>query len=162
MGVNCAVRIDDIHDGTSSTIFVAELRVGVSQRDRRGCWALGGTPSSSLFGFGLGDCSCPNPADDESDDMVGCTYLRNTDPGAAALLSEGMSCFGATNTNDQGAARSTHPGGLHVGLADGSVCFITDFVESRKDAAAYPWPGDCVWTRLIASNDGYPVPGGSF
>ncbi len=162
MGVNCAVRIDDITDGTSNTILLAEMRVGVSQRDRRGCWALGGAASSALVGFGIGDSYCPNPTGDESDDIVGCTYLRNTDPGANALISMGMSCFGSTNTNDQGAARSMHPGGLQVAMADGSVCFINDFVQSSPSPATYPWPEDCVWTRLIASADGYPVSGGSF
>ena len=39
--VNVTRSISQISDGTTNTIMLAELRVGLSERDRRGVWAMG-------------------------------------------------------------------------------------------------------------------------
>ena len=41
MGMNVALKIGQITDGTSQTILVGELRAGLSEFDPRGTWALG-------------------------------------------------------------------------------------------------------------------------
>ena len=163
MGCNASTSIAEITDGTSNTMLLAEMRVGLSERDRRGCWALGGAASSALFAFGLQDANGPNPRYDLSDDIAGCDYLKNTSPGQAALLSEGMTCIEAGG-NDQGASRSCHPGGVHIALADGSVFFVSDHVNIVGPGTdpSPPWPTGSVWDALIGSRDGWVIQGNSF
>ena len=161
--INLSIGINGIRDGTSNTILLAELRVGLVEQDRRGCWALGGASSSAAVAFGsIGDANGPNPHADYSDDIIGCDYLRNTSPGAEALLDAGMSCY-SSSQNGQGASRSCHAGGVHVALADGSVRFIGDYINITGPITTnYPWPSMSVWDRLIASSDGLPISGDSF
>jgi prepilin-type N-terminal cleavage/methylation domain-containing protein len=171
MGCNCAVRIADIRDGTSYTILVCEIRVGYNERDRRGCWALGGGHSSALFGFGShygNDTNGPNPHPaDYGDDMVGCDYLRDTSPGNSTMVSEGMSCYDG-GQNISGGARSCHPGGVQIALCDGSVCWVGDYINTVGPIkySSYPWPcwwpTGSVWDRLIASDDGMMISGNDF
>ena len=164
MGIpNVSVGINGIRDGTSNTILLVELRVGVSEKDRRGCWALGAASSSAAVGFGsIGAANGPNPRADYSDDILGCDYLRNTAPGAEALLDAGMSCY-PNSMNGQGASRSCHPGGVHVALADGSVRFVGDYINIIGPLTSNsPWPSMSVWDRLIASADGLPISGDAF
>ena len=174
MGANCAVGFDQIRDGSSYTILISEIRVGVSERDRRGCWALGGSPTSAVFGYGshgggTNDGNGPNPRTDYADDMAGCGYLRDTSPGAAALLHEGMTC--AITPGDysiSGSARSRHPDGVHIALCDGGVHFISDYVNiigtflDTEDEDAFWLPTGSVWDRLITSDDGLILSGNDF
>jgi prepilin-type N-terminal cleavage/methylation domain-containing protein/prepilin-type processing-associated H-X9-DG protein len=170
MGCNCAARIADIRDGTSFTILVGEMRVGYNTRDRRGCWALGGSASSALFGYGShyqNDTNGPNPhPPDNGDDMVGCNYLRNTAPGNATMVIEGMSCYeGAGAYNASGACRSCHPGGVQIALCDGSVTFIGDYINVIGPVpyiSGTLWPSGSVWDRLIASDDGMAISGNAY
>jgi prepilin-type N-terminal cleavage/methylation domain-containing protein len=166
MGYNCAVDFSRIRDGTSCTILVGEMRVGVSDHDRRGCWALGGACSSALFGYGShqgNDSNGPNPRGDFVDDMAGCDYLRNTSPGAGALLSEGMSCYATSGSYTIAtAARSCHPGGVQITLCDGSVCFIGDHVNIIGPVPYSVWPTESVWDRLITSDDGLTLSANDF
>jgi prepilin-type N-terminal cleavage/methylation domain-containing protein len=162
MGSNASLGFSGIRDGSSNTMLLAELRVGVSEKDIRGSWALGGAGPSALFAFGVGDANGPNPAGDFSDDLVGCDYLRNTAPGAAAMLSDGMSCSPGPY-NDQAGSRSCHPGGVHIALADGSIRFVGTYVDTTgTTSSTYPWPTNSVWSCLIGSSDGYPISGDAF
>ena len=65
MGFNRAVRIQDVSDGTSKTVLLAEIRTGLFPYDNRGVWALGVAASSSLWGHGGidGDNYGPNCAE---------------------------------------------------------------------------------------------------
>ena len=54
MGSNLSMGVSEIYDGTSNTVLLAELRVGIVKEDRRGTWALGGACASALWGHGLG------------------------------------------------------------------------------------------------------------
>ena len=47
MGMNVALSIPKITDGTAKTILIGELRAGVSEFDPRGTWALGASRSFS-------------------------------------------------------------------------------------------------------------------
>jgi prepilin-type N-terminal cleavage/methylation domain-containing protein len=42
MGANTSLRIDDIRDGATNTILVAEIRAGLIPQDTRGVWAMSG------------------------------------------------------------------------------------------------------------------------
>jgi prepilin-type processing-associated H-X9-DG protein len=160
MGANSAVSIAGITDGTSNTFLLVEIRAGLNDHDRRGCWALGGAGSSAVFRYGTGgDAAGPNPPAQNADDIYGCPYLKTTSPGVDTLLRERMGCYESSAYNQQAGAHSCHPGGVHVALADGSVRFVGDFIEIVGTDANNGVP---VWDRLIGSADGYPISGSSF
>ena len=50
-----------------------------------------------------------------------------------------------------------HPGGVNVCLADGSVRFISDFIELGTDIDNLG-----VWDKLYLSNDGLPINGSKY
>lgn len=157
MSYNRAVRLAEVTDGLSSTLMIGEIRAGLSDQDRRGVWAMGTAGSSALFWHGCGgDCNGPNPPNDNSDDIEGCSILQTT-IGSAKLLQEKMTCW-PTCDSYQSSARSLHPGGLVITLCDGSVHFLSDRIETSG-----PW-GDCAvsaaWDKLISSGEGEPLPAG--
>ncbi|MEM9185103.1 MAG: DUF1559 domain-containing protein [Planctomycetota bacterium] len=161
MGGNTAVRISQITDGTSKTLMLAEVRVGLSSFDRRGTWALGGSGASSIWAHGSDDCVGPNDCRPGSDNIRWCDEVTD-DVGELGMLQECMACNrGGAGGSNQAGARSRHPGGVHAAFADGSVHFITDFVEK-----GFPFDINTsepnveqfgVWQRLSASADGLVV-----
>ncbi len=170
MGANVSLSVAQIRDGTSNTILLGELRAGISTNDRRGAWALSGPGSSSLWGHASDDCPRPNASEIGSDNLLDCDAIAASAGGVESLASQGMGCCtGASNT--QGGLRSTHTGGVTICLADGSVRFINDMIETTVS----PWywqdslttfstnPDNFkVWQRLNASCDGLPVDGSKF
>jgi type II secretory pathway pseudopilin PulG len=153
MRINKNTKMSQIVDGTTHTLLAAEIRIGLSEIDRRGVWAMGASGASNLTWHGFdGDCNGPNPANDSSDDIFGCDRLHTT-VGLATLLQERMSCWQPCPSY-QAAPRSRHaPGGVHVVMCDGSVHWITDDVNTNG-----PWGACCsVWDRLVAAKDGLPV-----
>jgi prepilin-type N-terminal cleavage/methylation domain-containing protein/prepilin-type processing-associated H-X9-DG protein len=152
MGVNEAVKLRQVIDGTTKTILVAEIRIGLTEMDRRGVWAMGAAGASAMFWHGYGgDCNGPNPANDSSDDVEGCSTIIRT-VGLDFMRKQRMTCWEPCPSY-QASARSQHgPGGVQVAFVDGSVHFIDDGVNTTG-----PWGGCCgVWDRLIASADGTP------
>ena len=88
------------------------MRTGahLSLGDPRGTWALG-FPGASVISAGYTwDCTSPNNTDDNADDCEG-------------SVNDAMGGMGAWQPCpfQQATARSRHPGGVLVGLADGSV-----------------------------------------
>ncbi|MBN2291327.1 MAG: DUF1559 domain-containing protein [Pirellulales bacterium] len=157
MGPNLSVSINEIKDGTTQTLLLGEIRIGLNEHDPRGSWAFGTSGASSLYCYGsVSDCNGPNPANDFSDNLYvdDCLYLRNTSPGVNDLLANKMSCLPATN--DSSAARSAHPDGVCVALCDGSVRFLSDYIEimPTQPLWPWPWPAGSTWDRLISSSDG--------
>ncbi len=151
--INNKTKISQITDGTSHTILAGEIRIGLSELDRRGVWAMGAAGASNLTSHGFGgDCNGPNPANEQSDDIVGCSDLVRQ-LGPALLTQERMTCC-LECSSYQAAPRSRHaPGGVHVAMCDGSVHWIDDGINTSG-----PW-GECcsVWDRLVAARDGSPV-----
>ncbi len=161
MGMSQALKLGDILDGTSNTMMVAEIRAGVSERDRRGAWAMGGPGSSATMANGRnGDDAGPNVCSDASDDIEDCTFLYSGQgPGMNMMLSECMSCWVGCG-NHQATARSKHPGGVIVTCADASVHFVSDNVDTggqwacssnEANIAACPMS---VWDRFCVASDG--------
>ncbi len=143
MSSNHALRLGDINDGTSNTMMLAEVRVGLSPPDRRGTWAMGVPGASLLMMHGLGgDANGPNPCGVESDDIEGCSGLDQP-----TLAAECMTCWPSSQSY-QAAPRSRHPGGVMAATGDASVHFISDNIQRGTGST---WG---VWDRFCAANDG--------
>ena len=162
MGANVSLSIPQITDGTTKTLLVAELRVGLAEVDRRGTWALGLPGASSLWGHGLTVESGPNGIIHDSigrcDEIVGTV-------GQLMLQRESMVCDPLQDPSTNTAhSRSRHTGGVFACLADGSVRFVGDEIDCGdpyaagglfRDAAGKPAPATIgVWQRLNAARDG--------
>jgi prepilin-type N-terminal cleavage/methylation domain-containing protein len=150
----------EITDGTTHTIVLAELRVGVDERDRRGVWAMGMCASNlhcRHAGYAINDCNRYN------DDIMGGTQFASEIDMLAAQ------CMGVdvnVGFSGQSTVRSRHPGGALVAMADASVHFLDDFIdfgdigqigeyieyETGKDYTRFR-----VWQRLLMSQDDHAL-----
>ena len=167
--INRGAKISQIEDGTSQTIMLGEIRVGLSQNDRRGVWAMGMTGSSILSEHASNYTGGPNDCSVGNDDLADADKVI-ADVGQQNLTSECMMPFDGWPNSAQTTVRSKHPGGVHVALCDGSVRFITDNIQSSQGDVGYKnsCDGDGtvsnvgtdkfgVWQRLNSSNDGYVI-----
>lgn len=159
MGANVACSIDDIVDGVSQTILLGELRIGLSEKDRRGVWAMGAPAASSLWGHASDDGIGPNNCAAASDNVNGCSEIWS-DVGSSRITRECMGCCRSCQSS-QGTARSRHPGGVNVCMVDGSVRFISDFIE-KGSAWTLSLNDFRTWERLNASADRLPIDMTSF
>ncbi len=157
---NQALSMRQITDGTSKTILLAEMRAGVGPSDRRGVWAMGMCGSSfhcRHAGYPPNDCG------DTNDDVFGVQDIID-EVGFASLSVQCMAPDPGTNESGQSVVRSMHPGGVNAALADASVRFIGDFVETGDFSVAGKITVDqttpdqfLTWQRLNISRDAYPV-----
>lgn len=164
MGANVAASASDIYDGTSNTILLAELRAGVSQYDPRGTWALNMCGASSIWQMGSDDSNGPNHCAVGADNFGSKTMCDDTkaDMGTTNALAECMSC--CAGCGGQATTRSCHPDGVYTAFADGSVHFISNYIERGTLWAIWPDATTGVnplntgnfltWQRLCASQDG--------
>ncbi|QDT68869.1 Type II secretion system protein G precursor [Planctomycetes bacterium MalM25] len=158
--VDQSLSISKITDGTSKTLMLMELRAGVDETDRRGVWAMGMCGSS--FHCRHIDAP-PNGCVPSHDDVRDGPDLVNR-LGAEGLNQKCMGVDAGVNNSGQSTVRSMHPGGVVAGLADASVRFIGDFVETgdfvlggeigveqtRQDTFL-------TWQRLNVSRDSFTV-----
>jgi prepilin-type N-terminal cleavage/methylation domain-containing protein len=148
-----------ITDGTTNTIMLGEMRVGLSSQDRRGVWAMGMCGSNFHCRTAWNGATQPNDCKTGVDDVYDIQKVID-ELGDATLKGECMD--GATVDSGQSVIRSVHPGGAFVALADGSVRFITDFVDSGPVVyEGYVGQNGApteetfrVWQRLNVSADG--------
>jgi hypothetical protein len=135
-GFNASLGAQDFSQaGLSNMVALDEIRAGVHLLDVRGSWALGFIGASVAAHHGIyGDDGGPNNGSLSADDIVGCSALKAAF-GAEALVQQCMPCHSDPNpaeeVNGQATARSMHLGGVHVGLLDGSVHFVTNAVDQR-------------------------------
>jgi prepilin-type N-terminal cleavage/methylation domain-containing protein/prepilin-type processing-associated H-X9-DG protein len=145
MGINWGCPIARIPDGSSNTIMVNEVRIGVDTNDRRGVWAMGLAGASVTAASANGDSTTPNDANPKSDDIENCQNI--TDYTNLYLQRMGCSWDNSPNNwaNWQAQARSQHRGGVNTCFADGSVRFIEDTIS------------ETTWYYLLCRDDGNVV-----
>jgi prepilin-type N-terminal cleavage/methylation domain-containing protein len=115
-GINFGARFSDIKDGTSNTMVLTEyLRSRGASNDQRGMpW--GDQP-------GYGQVYTQLSPNSNSPDFL---YQGWCDNQPAA----GLPCIsGDWGPNNHVGARSRHTGGINVGLADGSIRFVSNNVD---------------------------------
>lgn len=154
MGINRSLSLGEIGDGTSNTMMISEVRVGLVEIDYRGTWALGLPGASSLWGHGFtGDANGPNACNLRSDDIRTCTQVQQAMGGIPATQVECMTCWEGCTQSWQATARTKHPGGIHAALADASVHYVSNWVESSGEYGA----AIALWDRFNTSNDGIAI-----
>ena len=150
MGVCASVPLKKISDGTSHTMLLGEVRIGLTQYDHRGTWAMGTAGASALFSHGYSsNATGPNPCGYWADSSRNGTYLCYTDPGIPVLASACMVCTPSA-ANLQAGSRSAHSGGIYSAFCDGSVHFISDLIDTGGPYAPVP----AAWDHLITCCDG--------
>jgi hypothetical protein len=144
------ISLAQITDGASQTILLGEVRSGVAPTDRRGTWAMGGPGSSMACAHGsLGDDNGPNACYPEGDDIWGGGKFQTSNTPTAYEYAD---CMTVNNGSSQQATwRSTHTEGVNCAMADASVHFISDSVETSGMNAYRGCPG-------AATSIGYPDP----
>ena len=152
-GVNYGARMAELvsQDGTSNTIMINELRVGINQGDRRGSWAMGVGGASLTAGHATGDSVAPNDNQEKSDDIEDCTALRQIIGKATVGMGDmrmGCSFDNAPMNwpNWQAQARSLHPGVVQACFCDGSTRTIPNNIATS------------VWYLLNSREDGQAIP----
>ena len=123
-GLNRGAKIGEIHDGTSKTMLMSEYLTGtdVDPPDVRGFFMTCQAGGSMIFTKYTPNTSAP-------DVLVGWSYnwcRRGLD-----RPEQNLPCVAGLSppTTNTAAARSRHPGGVHVLLADGSVQFAVDSID---------------------------------
>ncbi|MEO0529485.1 MAG: DUF1559 domain-containing protein, partial [Planctomycetota bacterium] len=155
-----ALSMKQITDGTSKTLMIAEMRAGVDETDRRGVWAMAMCGSS--FHCRHIDAP-PNDCTPSHDDVY-------EGPDLVTKISEvglNQQCMGVDRSVDasgQSTVRSQHPGGVIGALADASVRYFSDSIETGAFTLAGEIQAEqtneddfLTWQRLNVSRDSFTV-----
>lgn len=159
-GADIGMTVAKMADGTSKTIALLEIRTGLGPKDRRGVWAMQMIGSNILgqhgANYGLGPNDCQRGSDDIRDNVA---IIQET--GEATLLAECMMPFNSSswNVSAQSTSRSRHPGGIFAAMCDGSVQFISDFIDAgaQTDGLRCTESLFGAWQRLNCPDDGYVI-----
>jgi prepilin-type processing-associated H-X9-DG protein len=136
-GKNAQIKLLDITDGTSNTVMFAEIRRGAAPGSDRFDvtivpevqWGFSNPPTNPNNITRSAACNKTSPANNET----GLRYYRGF-PTAVLYThtvppnSKDRDCIDQLGSQFHLAARSAHPGGVNVALADGSVRFIRDSI----------------------------------
>ncbi|HMO84109.1 MAG TPA: DUF1559 domain-containing protein, partial [Lacipirellulaceae bacterium] len=159
-------NISQITDGASNTLLLGEMRAGLSSRDRRGVWAMGMCASNFHCRHAFNGTQGVNSCGGEEDDIFGKDLVQQ-DVGEGAMRAECMWANGWASA--QSVVRSVHPGGAYGAMADGSVRFLSNFIDAGQvgtgaflgeAGGSGQVPPDIldenfgVWQRLNVSADG--------
>lgn len=118
----------------------------------------GGCPSSLWAHGSAYDSNGPNNLDPGADDLIGCSDVHAAVGGPEALVRDyQMGCPSGSRANYQQSSRSMHPGGVYVGLCDGSLKWISNFIDIAGTAQRMS-----VWDRINCSVDGHFVDGSAY
>jgi type II secretory pathway pseudopilin PulG len=156
MGSGTALRIAAIRDGTSNTLLLTEVKIGLADIDYRGTWAMSAPGASCIWGVSLWDGHGPNECAIQADNLDNWTAVIST-VGAGRLQQECM--YPGQSHRNQAFPRSRHVGGVLVALADGSVHFVSDYIEKCSGTATAT--NLRAWERLVSSSDGMPFDAGA-
>lgn len=168
-GINRSNSLAKITDGASKTIMVAEMRVGMSDKDRRGVWAMALCGSSFHCNHVTNGTLPPNACGGSEDDILDSDDVI-AELGEDYLRSECMLPYDVGDQSGQSVVRSMHPGGAFVAMADASVRFVSDYVDCGAQGflpSSTPSKilGDNatpelfrVWQRLNVARDGMVIP----
>jgi|GEM_PF-229029 len=146
MGINYGAVLQEIPDGTSTTVLFTEVRIGVGPNDPRGVWALGYPGSSITAANAIGDCPTPNDRSETSDDVQGCPDFYYPGIGTRDRIGCNTGFANLGWPSWQAQSRSRHFGGVNACFADGSVHFIRDSIDQG------------VWFGVLSANDGSSIP----
>ncbi len=143
LSYNSQNNIAAITDGTSNTMIIGEVGDWVLEGTTRRDWRPG-----VQHGFAMGctgnnnnTTSLPNSGNGRVFNTTSIRYTINTKTSFNSACGDGV-CQNAGNNNP---LRSAHPGGVNVGLADGSIRFLRDSTTAATLA------------RLASMNDGLTV-----
>jgi prepilin-type N-terminal cleavage/methylation domain-containing protein/prepilin-type processing-associated H-X9-DG protein len=159
-------EVTQMEDGSSNTLMLGEMRAGISPRDRRGVWAMGMCVSNFHCRHAFNGTQGVNSCGGEEDDFLGVNNVRD-DVTEGTMRAECM--WGNGWASAQSVVRSTHPGGAYGAMCDGSVRFLSNFIDAglvgtgeflgSQGGANEVSPDTLdanfgVWQRLNASSDG--------
>ncbi len=140
-------RLDQVIDGTSTTLAFAEIRTRDHVADQRGAWALPWCGSTLLsFDFhpeiydgegSIVDKDKPPQGYEPYELSLGLTQYPNGPnpdvlyvcPDAAAAQFDRMPCNDAYRGYISAAPRSQHPGGVNSAFLDGHVGFLPNDID---------------------------------
>ena len=129
-------RIAEMIDGPSNTIVISEILTWGNRHDCRGCWGKNMGAIVSAYGRGRPRdgviwVGTPNAKTDSQpgghrfyrDAPVHCHNTRNLPPE--------LRCYDKSGDGARGGviARSRHSGGVHIGMGDGRIAFVSDNVD---------------------------------
>ncbi|MBI3839340.1 MAG: DUF1559 domain-containing protein [Planctomycetia bacterium] len=131
-GANHSTSFREFPNGLSKTVAVEEIRAGIDPLDRRGVWALGFIGCSVTAAHGTGGGNANKGPNRGEDFIQGCPELQQRL--GAQLQAENMPCSYRKipiEISERATARSEHSSGVNLLMADGSVHFVSDDVDSN-------------------------------